>query len=224
MQFLFVVLMSALVGASALPHLLQAPNRPSFSLRKNTSFSLVAIPKFIEKVVNLERKLASIEKEQIRRKREQELAAKKEASLEEKLEDLTDPLLSQGEYLLDENSESPDGNFESYSGLKGTLTLGSVDLRSCVCRGEQLMDCLLWVEGYCSHENEFIDLVVQTAEGELSKKFRCKELNQFSGALSVSGSGPAHLKLKYLDQKLDQNFTLTNHCGPFGEVSPSDDE
>jgi len=224
MQFLFVVLMSVLVGASALPHILQAPNRPSFSLRKNTDFSLVAIPKFLQKVVQIDRKLASIEEEQARKK--QDLAQSQEVKNEE--------MTSEGASAEQEVAENPNQNPSGTEGQApknvvdakhGNILLDNVDLQSCICGDNRQMKCQVWIEGYCSNEDEFIDVVVKTEENDESNKhFRCKELNRFSGTVPVQGGGIGKVSISFMDQKLEQTINLINYCGQLGTDKPAEDE
>ena len=81
MEFLFVVLMSVLVGASALPHVLENPNDPSFSLRKKFLLTVGSLPKVLNEAASLQSKLAAIEGEQQKRKAEKS-GARQIASVE----------------------------------------------------------------------------------------------------------------------------------------------
>lgn len=226
MQFLFVVLMSVLVGASALPHLLQAPNRPSFSLRKNTNFSLVAIPKLLQKMVDLEKKLSDLEEQQKRKVKELTL---KESGVPSSEEDLD--LVPQDEELKnlereissEEAEESRD--FASYVGPSGTMKVDSADLKSCVCESVSLMSCRLWVEGYCSAIDDYVEVTAKTEDSrEFSKNFRCKDENRFSGFMPLSGAQSARVTISFRNQLYKKDFSLMNHCGPLGLPSPTEDE
>ncbi|MEZ4814498.1 MAG: hypothetical protein R3A80_04740 [Bdellovibrionota bacterium] len=221
MQFLFVVLMSVLVGASALPHLLQAPSRPSFSLRKSSSSNLVAIPKFFEKVAFLEKKLLELEAQQLRKLKELQ---DKQNGAQEEVEEEAD--LSEDTVGVASIPEEGDRNIASYVGPKGVLHVENIDLRACICSGEHMMKCQLWVEGYCSEVDDFIQVVVKTPSDpdDLAKSFRCKELNTFSGIIPIAGQQSIRVRVSYRNQNYRKDLSLLNHCGPFGDPVPTEDE
>ncbi len=226
MQFLFVVLMSVLVGASALPHLLQAPNRPSFSLRKNTNFSLVAIPKFLEKMAELEKKLSSLEEQQKRKLKDLALKESGAPSSEEQLGlDLQEDQLKKLEREISSEEAEESRAFASYVGPPGSMMIENAELKNCICESDKLMSCRLWVEGYCSAVDDYVAVTAKTEESyEFSKNFRCKEENRFSGFMALSGTQTARITIAFRNQLYKKDLSLNNHCGPLGLPSPTEDE
>ncbi len=234
MQFLFVALMSVLVGASALPHLMQAPNRPSFSLRKNTSFSVVSIPRFLEKVAKLEIKLKALEEEQLKKKKEADERAAKIAAGEldengEPIEPVEDQrLLASVEEEREQNSNSLMSDYDIPNPNPiATLSLREMEARACICadKDKGVMSCKVWIEGTCSHLDEYVTAVALTDQNqEYVKSFRCKESNRYSGFVPIRGGGAAKLTLSFMDQKMQRLFNLINHCGNMGTTAPIEDE
>lgn len=185
MQFLFVIFVSVLLGASTLPHFLQAPNRPSFSVKKNTSFSLVAIPKFLQKVATFQkndnRSPASIA--------EAKVAADKVNAAE----------VVEEETVQDKPAE---------------LSSVSSKLNSCICKGAHVMECYLMVEGRCSEIDEMVSVSAKLAVGlEIKKDFRCKTNGQFSGRVKLRGNGAGKVKFAHLEASDEESFVMTNPCG-----------
>ena len=225
MQFLFLILMSVLMGASALPHMLQAPNRPSFSLRKNTSFSLVAIPKFFEKMTMLEKKLVALEEQQKKKVLELAAQASSEAASEKEAELVAEVEANEKkEKEFQQNSEQ-ERQIAEYKGPKGRMQIDELELKNCVCQSEGNQSCKVWAEGYCSQIDEYVDLsaTIEGVEAD-SKKLRCKEGNRFSGYINVFGKTTARVSLRFRDQFYQRDIVLTNNCGFGSTIAPPDDE
>jgi hypothetical protein len=224
MQFLFVVLMSVLVGASALPHVLQAPNRPSFSLRKNTSFSLVAIPKFFQKVANIDEKIAAIEAEQIRKKQAAQ-APSEVAANEAATNDSDEPAAREPAAVPTVLSIVPEGTVVPPPVKKtGLIDVKEVDLQACICNEAHIMTCDIWIKGKCSEIDQFIDVDAKTDDRDFKKSFRCKEDHFFSGTVPVHGGGAGNITFNYMDKEVAKTLNMINHCGKIGYDFPQSDE
>ena len=174
MQFLFMVLMAVIVGASAFPHALQTRQRPSFSMHKETAFSLVAIPKFLKKVVNLERTASSSKTKK---------ASNSESSNNSKLDPRARSLASESEDISDDDSADSEIVAPNFILQKSSLT-------SCVCQSNHSVSCLLTVSGSCvGSESPVFFIDNQMQEGTPVKELPCRGDNTFSGEFALKGSG-----------------------------------
>lgn len=219
MQVLFVVLMTVLIGASALPNVF-VKSKPSYSQRKQSSFSLVSVPKVEAKAPVTEKNLDVVNEvmEKIETASDQlssEAAARKEASLaeeasSEKTEDSSASFSS---------TEGLDRDLASYVGPAGAMMIDEADLKTCVCQGDKFMQCKLYVEGSCSEVDEFVSVIARNpASNEFRKKLRCKTGNRFAGFIPVYGDQTLRMVVTFRDKLYKKDFSLTNHCGSFKAI------
>jgi hypothetical protein len=202
MHFFFVALMSVLVGASVLPHLLQTPNRPSFSLRKNTSFSLVTIPKFIQKAASLERDAFAKSTPKFLDSEEHRGLASKEDGLDEST-----------------YNEETEEEIAAEPALGGYVILAPLDMNSCICKGKNMMSCLLQVRGRCSHPGRALHLETNSISGNFKKRVHCGLGRDFITSLPIRGDKTADFFLKHANYELKRPINLINNCGLVGPAS-----
>lgn len=203
MQFLFMILMSVLVAASALPHVLQAPNRPSFSLRKNTPFSIITIPTLIQRMTRLENELQK--KAKMRTLASLEQKKKMDAESEELRELEADEVESSSESSSEEYNENE----------VGSIAVDSDRLTSCVCQSGHYLRCQLSIEGECSHPEESV-ILTETDESTGEKRERglnCREDHSFEANLVLRGNNIIRINLEHLGAQMEAKYNLMNDCG-----------
>lgn len=227
MQFLFVILMSVVMGAFSLPHLLSSKSVTAFSARKEGSTSLVKLPPFTSKLVAEKKPVEAIvedKKEVVALPVTEASDPNKEVAAEVKLEEAEEKKKEE-----QASSASSDDEFKrelaNYKGPEGSMMLDEVDLKSCVCQGDKSMQCKLWVDGSCSDVDEYVSVLARgPASSEFRKNFRCKDDNRFSGFLTVYGDQTIRMQVMFRDKIYKKDFSLTNHCGSLSGLKSSEDE